>query len=505
MVPRSLQARLLFAVGALALAAIALVALAARQGTRLEFLRFADLQRREQSTRLPELARRLRPQLDGRCCAREAVSGAAAALPAEAALLVVDARDGALIASAGASLAGDARLQTARHDGTLAVELTRRTGVRVNQVALRFRQPPEPLRLADGRDALLYVVPLPSDDRERTEAAFFGALDRRLLIAAAVVGLLALAATWAIVRGVTTPVAELQRATRDLAAGALARRVVPRGSHETIALGEAFNAMAGELERQEALRRDMVHDVAHELRTPLTDLRCRLETLIDGLAPDPRQAVRDLHDDVRHLGRLVDDLQDLAQADARALVLDAQAVDIDGAVRAALRSGGLDDDARVSIDLPPGIAVRADPDRVRQILVNLLTNAGRYCDHSGSSPGVICISAITSDDLPRVCRLTVRNTGRALAPEAVARLFDRFYRADPARGRGTGGSGLGLAIVKQLVEAQGGSVWAASDADSVTVGFSLPAAEATVPPSSTGSSRRSGGSGRPPDARPAPR
>jgi two-component system sensor histidine kinase BaeS len=191
--------------------------------------------------------------------------------------------------------------------------------------------------------------------------------------------------------------------------------------------------------------------------------------VIDGLAPDPRQAVLDLHDDVRHLGRLVDDLQELAQAEARTLPLRPQPVALAGEIRAALRSAGLDGDGRVSVDAA-AIAVRADADRLRQVLVNLLTNAARHTP----ADGTITIGAAAVDD---VVRVQVRNTGATLDAAAVGRLFDRFYRADPARSRSTGGSGLGLAIVKQLVEAQGGRVWASSDEAGVTVGFSLPHAE----------------------------
>jgi signal transduction histidine kinase len=316
---------------------------------------------------------------------------------------------------------------------------------------------------------------MPSEERARSDAAFFGALDRRLIAAAALVGLLAIGATWIVVRGVTRPVEELQAASRDLARGRFARRVAPRGSREMIELGETFNAMAADLERQETLRRDLVHDVAHELRTPLTDLRCRLEAVIDGLAPDPRQAVRDLHDDVRHLGRLVDDLQELAQAEARMLVLDVHDVAVDAIVRAALRTAGLDTDPRVSVDVTIGLTIRADADRARQIVVNLLTNAARH------TPGGGAIQVTARAEGDRV-RIEVRNTGSTLDASQLGRVFDRFYRADPARGRHTlgpsagGGSGLGLAIVRQLAEAQGGEAWARSDADSVTVGFAVPRA-----------------------------
>lgn len=462
----SLQTRLLVAVGALALTAIVLVALAARRSTRLEFLRFADVQRQTPSAELPERARRIARDLDGRCCAPEAVAAAAAVLPPDAALLVVDPAGGSLLASAGAVLA-TTQVTTRREGEALAVELTRQNGGQVAQASLRFTQVPIVIGRDGGATAAVYVIPVPTETRERTADAFIGAVDRRLLIAAAVVGLLALAATWALVRGVTGPVEELQRATRELAAGARARRVVPRGSRETVALGEAFNVMAAELERQETLRRDLVHDVAHELRTPLTDLRCRIEAIVDGLAPDPTQAVRDLHDDVRHLGRLVDDLQDLAQAEARTLRLEPRPIALDEVVRSAVRTAGLGADPRVSVAIAPALAVHADADRVRQVVVNLLTNAARHTPAGGS----IAVEAVAADG---EVRTAVRNSGSALDAEALRRIFDRFYRVDAARSRATGGSGLGLAIVKQLVEAQGGRVWAASDAQGVTVGFALP-------------------------------
>jgi signal transduction histidine kinase len=463
----SLQTRLLIAVGGLALAAIGLVALAVRHETRLEFLQLAAVQRREASSRLPDLAPRIARHLDGRCC-EAGLADVATGLPPGAALLVLDA-SGELVAAGGDAAAGGTDVGVRRDGDALTLEVSRREGARVAHGVLVFRQAPTPLRLSDGRSASLYLVPLPAAGREPIEAAFFGALDRRLLAAAAAVGLLALMATWAIVRGVTRPVEAPQAATRDIAGGAFTRRVVPRGSRETIALGEAFNAMATELQRQETLRRDLVHDVAHELRTPLTDLRCRLEAVIDGLAADPQQAVRALHDDVRHLGRLVDDLQELAQAEARTLALDVRPVALEPAIRAALRTAGLDGDPRMAPVAPADAAVQADPDRVRQIVVNLLTNAARHTP----ADGAITIDAAVDGDRVRV---NVHNTGSSLDAAAADRVFDRFYRVDPARSRATGGSGLGLAIVKQLVEAQGGQVWAASDATGVTVGFALPRA-----------------------------
>jgi two-component system sensor histidine kinase BaeS len=334
-------------------------------------------------------------------------------------------------------------------------------------VALRFRQPGASLRLADGRDAMLYIVIFPNPERRLHTEAFLMAVDRRLQFTTAFVGMFALALTWAIVRSSVRPLEELRAATRDLARGRLGTRVEPRGSREVVELGRDFNAMADDLQRQHLLRQRLLHDVAHELRTPLTALQCRLETVIDGLARDPAQAVRDLHEDVRHLGSLVDDLQDVALAEAgelRLSIADHAASDL---VRSALRAAGLDGDARVRLDVPDTLTVRVDARRLRQILVNLLSNASRHTP----ADGVIGIAAIEAGEETLV---SVRNTGSHLTADECARVFDRFYRTDPARQRTTGGTGLGLSIVKHLAEAHGGRVWAESSAGEVTFHVALP-------------------------------
>ena len=162
--------------------------------------------------------------------------------------------------------------------------------------------------------------------------------------------------------------------------------------------------MATDLERQHLLRQQLLHDVAHELRTPLTALQCRLETVVDGLARDPGAVrARFLHEDVLHLGLLVDDLQDVALAEAgelRLSIADHAASDL---VRSGLRAAGLDGDARVSIDVPDALTLRADARRVRQILVNLLSNASRHTPPGG----VITVTASTDG---HETTLMVRNT-----------------------------------------------------------------------------------------------
>ena len=300
--------------------AVVAVALAAHQGTRQDFTRLQDFETRAHGVEASSRASELAARLQDRCCQPPALDDAVSSLGADAVLLVTDVAKGTLIASAGGPLLSADRVTTWRSGGVLALEVTLKRGEKLEQVALRFRQPGASLRLADGRDAMLYIVTFPNPERRRHTEAFLMAVDRRLQFTTAFVGMFALALTWAIVRSSVRPLEELRAATRDLARGRLGTRVEPRGSREVVELGRDFNAMADDLQRQHLLRQRLLHDVAHELRTPLTALQCRLETVIDGLARDPAQAVRDLHEDVRHLGSLVDDLQDVALAEAASCV-----------------------------------------------------------------------------------------------------------------------------------------------------------------------------------------
>ena len=168
--------------------------------------------------------------------------------------------------------------------------------------------------------------------------------------------------TWAIARSIARPIDELRLATRDSSGGTLTRRVTPRGGAEVAELGRAFNAMAGELERQQALRRDPVHDVAHELRTPFTALRCRLQTVTYGLARIPGAAARSARGRA-HLGRLVDDLQVLALAEARELPLAVAPVVLAPVAGSSLRAAGIDGDPRVELSIDAALVVQADAGR----------------------------------------------------------------------------------------------------------------------------------------------
>jgi signal transduction histidine kinase len=476
----SLQTRLVLAASAVAIVAIVAVAFATRQGTRREFQKFQMLERRA-TQQLAVQTDRVVQALDGRCCTADAMRDVMKHLPEDRLLFILNDADGQMIARAGSPLryVGETTVRAA--DGMLEFEGILRLGREVRAISLKLHDRGLPIRLADGRSARAYLVPIRAQEDEAGAGAgapvdpraaeFLGSLDRGALLVTTLAALLAIAATWMLSRRIVGPIAELTAAAGDLSAGKLDRRVNVRGAGEVADLGRRFNAMAAELERQHTLRRGLLHDVAHELRTPLTALRCRLETWMDGLSPAPATAYRDMRDEVLHLGQLVDDLQELALAEARELRLHAAPTEIAPLIASAIRAAGLDHDPRVHVnaDAVPGLVAHADAVRVRQILLNLLANADRHTP----AGGVINVHAAAA---AAQIVIAVSNTGSHLTPDQLERIFDRFYRTDPSRQRATGGTGLGLAIVKHLVEAQGGSVSARSGDADVTVTFTLPIA-----------------------------
>jgi len=280
----------------------------------------------------------------------------------------------------------------------------------------------------------------------------------RVMAIIAIAGLFTLAATWWLTSRMLAPVSELTEVAREMAAGRLDRRVNERSNDEIGRLSAAFNAMAGGIERSEILRRTMVSDVAHELRTPLTGMRCQIEALQDGLL-EPEPAVFDsLHDDILSLQRLVEDLQELAIAEAGGLTLDLQPIDIECEVEAVQRSMTNGDGSTIEVDIGTLQPVKADRERLRQILRNLLDNSRQ---HAGGKARIV-VSAASAGDIVEV---SIQDSGPGIPPEHLDLVFERFYRVEPSRQRKTGGAGLGLAITRQLVLAHGGHIRAENAAD----------------------------------------
>ncbi len=386
--------------------------------------------------------------------------------------------------------------------------------------AIAFRGPSHAIHDSDGGEAgVLHLLPsipgrgvphiIEADDRE----AFLWSVDRWILGAVLGVGLLAMLAAVVLSGRIVRPIEELTEASRRMGAGDLGHRVEVRSADEIGELASAFNSMAASLEHQEHLRRNMVTDVAHELRTPLTNLRGQLEAVQDGLISPTPGLIASLHEEAMLLNHLVEDLQELALAEAGQLRLKPEAIDVGGEIERAVElfraprhtddgAGAETGDAhrqiRMDVDegLPPAIA---DLQRFRQVLRNLLKNA---LEHGG---GGVVVTARGVDSPPAsglrpahvtdrdaadpfdaadvagdsgYVAVTVADSGPGIDPDQLANVFERFYRTDPSRQRATGGAGLGLAIVRQLVEAQGGRVWVESEpGEGALFGFCLPAEE----------------------------
>lgn len=280
------------------------------------------------------------------------------------------------------------------------------------------------------------------------------------LVAAGSVALLAVVLTVGFARRILRPVAALTSAVRRMESGDLEARVPARGDDELAGLAHAFNTMADRRVEDEEQRRRLVTDLAHELRTPLGNVLGYLEAAQDGVMPVTDELVGSLHEEAMLLQRLVDDLQTLSLAEAGRLALHLEPVDVAGlaesvakAHRARAAAEGLT--LQVNAAPGPGPLVEADPERLRQALGNLVSNALRHTPKGGD----VTLRVRVEDEAVVV---EVQDTGEGIDPEHLPRVFDRFWRADASRSRGTGGSGLGLAICNRLVDSHGGSVTATS-------------------------------------------
>jgi len=283
------------------------------------------------------------------------------------------------------------------------------------------------------------------------------------VVSFAIAALVAVLLTVALSRRIVRPIEDLTSAVKQLGRGGSPARVRVTGGDEIARLAASFNAMADAVARQEELRRRLVGDVAHELRTPLTHLRCELEAIQDGLASPDAARIGSLHEEVLHLGRLVEDLQDLALAEAGALRLDKERIDLGMAVARFVGE-------QAEVVSEPGVVVDADAMRLRQVVLNLLSNATRH----GPPGGRVTVRVATAGADATVA---VSDEGPGIPAHELEQVFERFYRVDPARGRDAGGAGLGLAIVRRMVELHGGRVWAESaEGAGTTVTFTVPRA-----------------------------
>jgi two-component system, OmpR family, sensor histidine kinase BaeS len=272
-------------------------------------------------------------------------------------------------------------------------------------------------------------------------------------------------------RMLARPLREVGAAARRIADGDYAARVPREGPEEIVSLADSFNQMAASLEEQERMRRDFIANAAHELRTPLTNLQGYLEALRDGVIVADQATYESLHEEADRLVRLSRSLDALAEGDAAVSPPVLEPIDLAAAVRSAvdlagpsLERAGL----RVTVEAPPSLPARANPDQLAQVLANLLSNAARYTPRGG-------LVAVRVERRPDDLLVSITNTSDPIPPEDLDHVFERFYRVEKSRDRARGGAGIGLAIVKQLIEAGGGRVGAESAGGQTRFWFSLPA------------------------------
>ena len=275
------------------------------------------------------------------------------------------------------------------------------------------------------------------------------AVELRVLIAV----VLGLALVQGLARGMTSPLREMAAAASAMARGDYGRRVTASSRDEVGELARAFNAMAADLGDVERMRRDLVANVSHELRTPISALRAVLENLADGVAPADPAAIEVALGQTERLGRLVEQLLDLSRLESGVVPMAPRRFAVHDLLDRAAREYALGERTvrlRIEVD-PVGLEATGDPERLQQVVANLLDNAVRHSPPEGR------VSLVAYNGGPSTT-IAVEDDGPGIPPEDAQRVFERFYRSDAARSSKDGGSGLGLAIARWIVDAHGGSI-----------------------------------------------
>ena len=323
-----------------------------------------------------------------------------------------------------------------------------------------------------GGQAAREAVHRQIDRREELQDEISGdTRDTALLVAAGLIAGLtgALLLFSGLISSMRRPLEQLVAAAGRLASGDRSARVEVGGLSETATLGAAFNEMAEELEQEESRREELdrlkdefVLTASHELRSPLTSVQGFAELLMldrDSLTPQQAETVEIILDNCRHLVRLLNNLLDLARSDVGRLAIQPQPTEVAPLVEDVVRTMRAQTEAgnqSLREDLPPGLPlIDVEPDRIRQILVNLLTNAHEYSPEGASI-------TVAARPVGAEVEISVSDNGQGIPEDQIGRIFDRFTRGDAGLTQRVGGTGLGLAISKSLVELHGGSITAES-------------------------------------------
>jgi signal transduction histidine kinase len=293
--------------------------------------------------------------------------------------------------------------------------------------------------------------------------AVLGDIRLRLILATALALPLSATVGWGLAHSLVRPLRELTLAAERLSRGDFEYPLPRAGMDEIGQLSRTFESMRARLAATERLRTQFVSDVSHELRTPLTAIKGLVETLEDGAVDDPQVRDRFLHSietETERLIRLANDLLELTRADAKAIKLDLQRLDLVSTCRDLVDTWQpITASKNIKLHLTsdvPSLEARADPDRIEQILIIALDNALKHTEAGGEIQ--LEVEALHREGRALWARLRVKDTGPGIPAADIPHLFERFYRVDPSRDRKRGGSGLGLSIAKALVEAHEGRI-----------------------------------------------
>ena len=302
-------------------------------------------------------------------------------------------------------------------------------------------------------------------------AMFVSSVHRYLIWASLSALLLSLFLSFLLIRRVLGPLAQMTEITRSISSGDYSVSIPIRSKDEIGQLAIAFNRMADSLQQIELLRKTMMIDVAHELRTPLSNIQGYLEALIDGVVPATRETFELLHDETLRLIHLVEDILRLAKADAARGTLDLMDIRVKDVIEGVLDVFRTQfETKRVNVNstgVDGNIRVYADPEKLAQVVRNLMQNAYQYTISGGT---VNIFTQLMNQGI----QVVFANTGVEVDEEDLPFIFERFYRGEKSRSREHGGAGIGLAIVKELIEAHNGKVGAQIHNNETRVWFSLP-------------------------------
>jgi len=278
-----------------------------------------------------------------------------------------------------------------------------------------------------------------------------------LIVCGLIAGLLSLGMIQLLARGMTSPLRDMASATRAMARGEYDRRVTDTSRDEVGELARAFNRMAAELAEVDRMRKDLIANVSHELKTPLTALQATLENIIDEVVPADQRTLETMLSQTQRLARLVDQLLDLSRLESGSVPFERQYFAVKPMLEQTMRESQLSPDkshSRVDVTLavePDDLLVNGDPERVHQVVTNVVHNAMRHSPEGG------VVEVIARAGVGEVL-IEVSDEGPGIPPEEAGRVFERFYRSDHARTSSDGGTGLGLAIAKWIVDMHGGDI-----------------------------------------------